>query len=248
MRWVKCYVSELSVSMAILWAGTTPASSCRLARSHWTRSVEKYSPDPSYLPKTFETSEGEGRVGTQIAAPLQIYLQRSAWIRKDLLKQMLNDPLWSAKICKDLQQEQQLICKGSYKPRAVIRYDQQNQTIRKHASKESHQWREVPNPCDHPASRHKGFGVIRWPHKTQPTTSIGSILTLPTLHLVTLKSYAKVHQSFKKISWTHWLVCCYFSFFPSLIPNFLGIPHTTEIIIGLISSCVEKCNQKDWFL
>ena len=107
---------------------------------------------------------------------------------------------------------------------------------------------EVPNPCDHPASRHKGFGVIRWPHKTQPVTSIGSILTLPTLHLATLKSYAKVHQSFKKINWTHWLVCCYFSFFPSLIPNFLGIPHTTEIIIGLIPSCVEKCNQKDWFL
>jgi len=49
---------------------------------------------------------------------------------------MLNDPLRSAGIRKDSQQEQQLICKGSYKPRLVIRNNQQNQTIRKHVSKE----------------------------------------------------------------------------------------------------------------
>ena len=40
----------------------------------------KYSPDPPYLPRRFETSEGEGRVGTQIAtngsAKISMNLQR----------------------------------------------------------------------------------------------------------------------------------------------------------------------------
>jgi len=38
----------------------------------------KYSPDPPYLPKRFETFDREGRVGTQIAAAPQIDLRRSA--------------------------------------------------------------------------------------------------------------------------------------------------------------------------
>ena len=57
---------------------------------------------------------------------------RSASIREDLREHAK----WSARTRKDLQQEQQLMCKGSYKPRLVIRYDQHNQTICKHASKE----------------------------------------------------------------------------------------------------------------
>ena len=122
------------VSMATPWAGTTPASSYQLAPSHWTRSVEKYSPDAPYLPKRFETTEGEGGVGTQITASLQIDLRRSAWIHKDLLKQLLNDPLWSGRIRKDSQQVQQLICKGSYKPLLVMCNDQQNQMFCKHTS------------------------------------------------------------------------------------------------------------------
>ena len=133
-----------------------------------------------------ETSEREGKVGTEIGAPLQVDVRGSAWIRKDSLKQMLNDPLRSARIHKDSQKEQQLICKGSYKTRLAICNNQQNQTIRKHASKERRQRREALNPCDHPASCHMRFGVIRWPHKRQPATSIGSILTLPILYLATL--------------------------------------------------------------
>ena len=87
----------------------------------------------------FETTEGEGVVRTQVATPLQIDLWGSAWIRKDLLKDKLNDPLWSARIRKDSQQEQQFISKGLYKSRVVIHNDQQNQMICNHGSKEPRQ-------------------------------------------------------------------------------------------------------------
>ena len=87
-----------------------------------------------------------GRMGTQTATPLQVDLWRSAWIRKDSLKQMLNDPLRSARIHKDSQHEQQLICKGLNEPRLVIRNDQHNRTIRKHASKEPRQRRGGAKP------------------------------------------------------------------------------------------------------
>ena len=68
------------------------------AAADWHRHTEpdqwkKYSPEPTYLPRRFETSEGEGGVGTQITTPLQIDLQGSAWIHKVALKQMRNDPL-----------------------------------------------------------------------------------------------------------------------------------------------------------
>ena len=90
---------------------------------------------PALLTTMLDTSEGEGGVGTQVAAPLQNDLWRSAWICKDLLKQKLNDSVQSARIGKDSQQEQQLI-EGLYKPRLVICNDQHNQAICKHASKE----------------------------------------------------------------------------------------------------------------
>ena len=106
--------------MATLWVGTTPASSCQLALSHWSRSVENTHLTPILITR-LETSEGEGGVGTQVAAPLLIDLWRSTWICKDWLKQMLNDLLFSSRIHKDSQQEQQLIYKGLYKPRQVIR-------------------------------------------------------------------------------------------------------------------------------
>ena len=139
---------------------------------------------PSYLPKGWTIWRG-GRGWDSNCASLQIDLQRSAWIHEDSLKRMLNDLLRSARNWKDLQQEQQLICKGLYKPRVVTptiskikRFT--NMQARSHASEE-----EVPNPCDHPASCHMRFGVICWPHKTQPVTSIGWILTLPKLHRAT---------------------------------------------------------------
>ena len=105
---------------------------------------------PLILTTRLGTSEGEGGVGTPVAAPLQIDLWRSAWIRKDLLKQKLNDPVRSARIHKDSQQGQQLINKGSYKPWLVICNDQHNQAIRKHASKEPHQRRGGAKPLGPP--------------------------------------------------------------------------------------------------
>ena len=92
---------------------------------------------PPILTTMLDTSEGEGGVGTQVAAPLQNDLWRSAWIRKDLLQQKLNEPVRSARICKDLQQEQQ---------RLVICNDQHNQANRKHASKEPCQQRIRAEP------------------------------------------------------------------------------------------------------
>ena len=105
---------------------------------------------PPILTTMLDTSEGEGGVGTQAAAPLQNDLWRSAWIGKESLKQKLNDPVWSARIHKDSQQEQQLIDKGSHKPRLVVCNDQHNQAIRKHASKEPHQQREGAKPLRPP--------------------------------------------------------------------------------------------------
>ena len=159
---------DLEVSMEIPWAGTTPASGCQLTPSHWTRSVEKYSPDPLYLSKRFETSEGEGGVGTQIAAPLQIDLRRSAWICKDsLINKMLNDPLRSARIRMDSQQEQQLIWKGSYKPQLVICYNpaksNNSQTCKQGtiSAKGRHQ---TPATTPHQVTCALGL-VTRWSHK-----------------------------------------------------------------------------------
>ena len=107
------------------------------AAANWYRHTE---PDQwkisTWPPTRLETSEGEGGVGTQVAAPLQIDLRRSASIRKDSLKQELNDLVRSARIRKDLQQEQQLINKGLYKARLVICNHQHNQAIRKHSSME----------------------------------------------------------------------------------------------------------------
>ena len=51
----------MEVSMATPCMGTSPVSSCRLALSHWTRAVGKYSP------KRFETSEGKGGLGAWFA-------------------------------------------------------------------------------------------------------------------------------------------------------------------------------------
>ena len=105
---------------------------------------------PPILTTRLETSEGEGGVGTPVATPLQIGLWRSAWIRKDSVKQKLNDLLQSARIFKDSQQEQQLIGKGWNKPWLVIRNDQHNQAIRKHGSKEPRQWRGGVKPLQPP--------------------------------------------------------------------------------------------------
>ena len=129
----------------------------------------KDSPDPPYLSQRFETSEWEEGVGTQVAAPLQIDLRSSVWICKDSLKQKLNDPVRSARISKDSLQEQQLICKGSYKPRLVIRKDQQNQTIRKYASKEPRQRRGGAKPLRPP--RIMSHAVWGYPPTPQNTTS-----------------------------------------------------------------------------
>ena len=80
---------------------------------------------------------------------------------------MLNDPLRSAGIRKDSQQESQLICKGSYKPRLVIPNNQQNQTIRKHASKEPHQRREGAKPLRPPRiMSHAFWGYPLTPQNT----------------------------------------------------------------------------------
>ena len=108
---------------------------------------------------------GEGRVETQITAPLQIDLRRSAWICEDSLEQMLNDPLWSARSHKDLLQEQQLMCKGSYKPQLVIRYDQQIQTICKHASEEPCQRRGGAKPLRPPGIKSQAL----WGLSADPT-------------------------------------------------------------------------------
>ena len=59
--------------------------------------------------------------------------------QKDSLKKKLNYSVGSARISKDSQQEQQLIDKGSYKPRLVMCNAQHNQAIYKHAIKEPHQ-------------------------------------------------------------------------------------------------------------
>mgnify|MGYP006973398717 FL=1 len=53
-------------------------------------------------------------------------------------------------IHKDWQQEQQFICKGSYKPRLVIHNDEQNQMICIHASKEPCQGRGGAKPLQPP--------------------------------------------------------------------------------------------------
>ena len=109
----------------------------------------------------------KGGVGTQVPAPLQIDLWRSIWIHKNSLKQMLNDPLWSARIYKDSQQEQQLIHKGSYKPWLMIRNDQNNQTIRKHTSKEPCQRRGGAKPLWPPRIiAHALWGYLLTPQNT----------------------------------------------------------------------------------
>ena len=153
------------VSMATPWAGTTPVSSCQLAPSHWNRSVEKYSPEPPYLP--WGWAHLKGREGWGLAVPLQNDLWRSAWICKDSLKQKINDPVWSARIHKDSQQEQQLIDKGSYKPGLVICSDQHTQAIRKHASKELPQRRGGANPLRPPRIiTHALWGYLLTPQNT----------------------------------------------------------------------------------
>ena len=64
--------------------------------------------------------------------------------------------------------QQQLICKGSYKSRLVIPNDQQNQTVRKHASKEPRQRRGGAKPLRSPRIMlHAPWG---YPLTTQNTT------------------------------------------------------------------------------
>ena len=73
------------------------------------------------------------------------------------------------------------------KPQLVICNDQQNHTIRKHTSEEPRHWRGGAKPLRPPRiMSHVLWGYPLTP-QTQPTTSIGSILTLPKLHLATYK-------------------------------------------------------------
>ena len=99
------------VSMATPWEGTIPVSSCQLAPSHWTKSVEKYPPDhppPPILTKKSLKLLREGRAGSLIHSHtgklicsdqlesskirekhmiiIIIDLLRSAWIHKDSQK------------------------------------------------------------------------------------------------------------------------------------------------------------------
>ena len=68
---------SMKVSMATLWAGTTPACSFQLAPSHWKTSVE----NTHLTPNTYQFTEGEGLAGSQ--NPQRFAKQQ---IRKEKLK------------------------------------------------------------------------------------------------------------------------------------------------------------------
>ena len=80
---------------------------------------------------------------------------------------MLNDPLRTARIRKDSQKEQQLICKGLYKPWLVIRNNQQNQTIRKHARKEAKGRRQTLATTPHHVKYTLGLSADPTKHNPQ---------------------------------------------------------------------------------
>ena len=162
------------VSIATLWAGNHPCKqlpTCSIRLNQISGKILTW--PPILIKKVWNIWRGGRGVDlNRCTSANNVDLRRSAWICKDSLKQMLNDLLWSTRIHKDWQQEQQLMCRGLYKPRLVIHNNQQNQVICKHASKEPRQQREVPNHCDHPESSHMRFGVIHWPHKTQSVTAL----------------------------------------------------------------------------
>ena len=148
------------VSMATPWTGTTPVGSCQLAPSHWNQISGKILIWPPYLPKRFETSEGKGGLGAWFARTPANW---SATISQNPQKFEHKTPaIWSATISSNLQR---FACTQA----------------KCHASEG-----EAPSPCDHPASCHMHFrGNPLTPVRHKPATSIGSILTLPKLHLAT---------------------------------------------------------------
>ena len=125
-----------------------------------TRSVEKYSPDPHTYQKGLKLLKGREGWELDSLAHRQIDLQQSARIRKNSsIKHRLSDPQRSARICKDSLAHRQSATPARWEP---------------------------PSPCDHPASCHMRFrGNLLTPVRHKPATSIGSILTLPKLHLAT---------------------------------------------------------------
>ena len=140
---------------------------------------------------------------------------------------MLNDPLRSARIRMDSQQEQQLICKRLIKARLVIHDDQQNHTIRKHTSKESRQRRGGAKPLRAP----RIMSDVLWGYPltplTQPVTSIGSILTLPKLHFAT---FTKIDFNSPSIffTWFHYVLY--------IIVFNVFLHHSISICTDIISS------------